>query len=625
MSYRPEIDGLRAIAVLPVILFHAGFDLFKGGFLGVDIFLVISGYLITALMINDISQNTFSLINFYQKRVRRIMPALFFVMAVCIPFAFLLLTPSDLKSFGESLFATSTSTSNFLFWWERGYFSVLELKPLLHTWSLALEGQFYLVMPIFMLFTWRFGHKKIVSLLAILFLVSLSVAHISSNYGVYERVTTGAFYLFPTRVWEFILGILAAFYLNKFKSSKPSLLKNILSMIGFFMIFFSIFYFDNNTAFPSAYSLIPTIGTLMIILYGSEGTLVNKFLSLKSLVFFGLISYSAYLWHQPVFAFARHRFSSELSAHWLILLTIISILFAILSWKWIETPFRSQKMISSSSIFRISILGILSFSSIGILLSTSNGLLDLRNENERQIYEQFLNIGDYSTVNMAKANLKRFDQSDSRKNLFIVGDSYAEDLVNSVLESNLKTKYQISTYRIPSICGVLFIELDRLEEYQQTQCYGRPNFFNEPILIQVLSEADEVWIASSWMDWQLDFMAESIKRIKRLNNKITLYGSKEFHLKSASQFKNEYGLEGLNASFKISDRQKRLRKKLLEIAQTNDIRYIDTMFIICNSKNICKNSFDGKNILSVDGSHLTKYGAKYFGANLSVYLSKEDI
>ena len=181
MQYRPEIDGLRALAVLPVILFHAGFELFSGGFIGVDVFFVISGYLITTIIISEMAEDKFSIINFYDRRARRILPALFFVMAACIPFAWLWLTPTDLKDFGQSLVAVSSFSSNILFWRESGYFDgAAELKPLLHTWSLAVEEQYYILFPILLIFTWKLGLKWILILLSIVFLISLGLAQWSA-------------------------------------------------------------------------------------------------------------------------------------------------------------------------------------------------------------------------------------------------------------------------------------------------------------------------------------------------------------------------------------------------------------------------------------------------------------
>ena len=229
MKYRAEIDGLRALAVLPVILFHAGFEWFGGGFVGVDVFFVISGYLITTIIISEMAEEKFSIINFYERRARRILPALFFVMAACIPFAWLWLTPSDLKDFGQSLVAVSTFSSNILFWLESGYFDTTsELKPLLHTWSLAVEEQYYILFPIFLLLTWRLGIKWVLILLSLLFFISLGVA----QWGAYNK-PFATFYLLPTRGWELLVGAFAAFYLKYNSHLKSQTLNQALSLIGF--------------------------------------------------------------------------------------------------------------------------------------------------------------------------------------------------------------------------------------------------------------------------------------------------------------------------------------------------------------------------------------------------------
>jgi peptidoglycan/LPS O-acetylase OafA/YrhL len=210
MKYRAEIDGLRALAVLPVILFHAGFELFSGGFVGVDVFFVISGYLITTIIISEMAEGKFSIVNFYERRARRILPALFFVMLMCLPFAWMWLTPNDLKDFGQSLVAVSTFSSNILFWRESGYFdTAAELKPLLHTWSLAVEEQYYILFPIFLMFTWRLGLKWILILLSMVFLVSLGIA----QWGAYNS-PSAAFFLLPARGWELLVGVFVAFYLK---------------------------------------------------------------------------------------------------------------------------------------------------------------------------------------------------------------------------------------------------------------------------------------------------------------------------------------------------------------------------------------------------------------------------
>jgi peptidoglycan/LPS O-acetylase OafA/YrhL len=209
MDYRREIDGLRALAVLPVILFHAGFETFSGGFVGVDVFFVISGYLITTIILAELEQGKFSIVNFYERRARRILPALFLVMLVCIPFAWVSLTPADLNSFAKSLVAVPLFVSNVFFWRDGGYFeTAAELKPLLHTWSLAVEEQYYVLFPLFLMLFWRLGKRLILVSLGLVFVASIAIA----QWGAYAQ-PTAAFFLLPTRGWELLIGAFAAFYL----------------------------------------------------------------------------------------------------------------------------------------------------------------------------------------------------------------------------------------------------------------------------------------------------------------------------------------------------------------------------------------------------------------------------
>ena len=369
MKYRAEIDGLRALAVLPVILFHAGFEWFSGGFVGVDVFFVISGYLITTIIISEMAEGKFSIVNFYERRARRILPALFFVMAACLPFAWLWLTPTDLKYFGQSLVAVSTFSSNILFWSESGYFdNAAELKPLLHTWSLAVEEQYYILFPIFLMLTWRLGIKWVLILLSGVFFISLGVA----QWGAYNS-PPAAFFLLPTRGWELLIGVFAAFYLKYNTHLKSHSLNQALSLLGFGMIVYSITAFDKTTPFPGLYALIPTIGTGLLILCTVPKTFVHKLLSLKFIVGIGLISYSTYLWHQPLLAFARHRLLGDVSDLILIALCIASLVMAWFSWRFVEGPFRNKHTITRNKVFLFSIVGIGIFCSLGLSINLKNG------------------------------------------------------------------------------------------------------------------------------------------------------------------------------------------------------------------------------------------------------------
>ena len=332
MKYRAEIDGLRAVAVVPVILFHAGFPLFHGGFIGVDVFFVISGYLITGIIAPELSRGEFSILRFYERRIRRILPALLLVVALCVPFAWMWLLPTELKDFSQSIAAVMLFVSNILFWKEEGYFSAAsELKPLLHTWSLAVEEQFYVFFPPLLMALWRWGRKPTFWILLGIALVSLAL----SEWG-WRHDASANFYLAPSRAWELLAGSLAALW----QADRGPKSNNLLSFAGLAAVVLSMVLYSESTPFPSAWALLPVLGVVLVILFAGPGTLVAWLLSRRIFVGIGLISYSAYLWHQPLFAFARIRSIAEPTPALMIGLTLATFVLAWLSWRFVESPFR---------------------------------------------------------------------------------------------------------------------------------------------------------------------------------------------------------------------------------------------------------------------------------------------
>lgn len=367
MQYRQEIDGLRAVAVLPVILFHAGFSWFSGGYVGVDVFFVISGYLITSILVDELDKGTFSIVSFYERRARRILPALFFVMLCCLPFAWIWMVPTQFQDFSKALTAISLFSSNVLFWKQSGYFApAAEENPLLHTWSLGVEEQFYIIFPVILLFLWRFGRRPV--FYSVIALTALSL--LAAEWG-WRNSPSANFYLLPTRAWELGAGALCALLLAR-RALKPS---TTLSLAGLGLILYSILFFDENVPFPSLYTLVPVIGTVLIVLYGSASTLTARLLSQKVLVGVGLISFSAYLWHQPLLAFARIKSTS--SPEWPLMagLSMLSLVLALFSWKYVEAPFRKRgAMGSRKTIFIASAVASFGFITTGMYGDATDGL-----------------------------------------------------------------------------------------------------------------------------------------------------------------------------------------------------------------------------------------------------------
>ena len=370
LSYRPEIDGLRTVAVMPVILFHAGIETFSGGFVGVDVFFVISGYLITAILAREIEAGDFSILRFYERRARRILPALFLVMLVSLPFAWMWMFPAAFKDFGQSLAATGLFVSNVLFWRESGYFdTAAELKPFLHTWSLAVEEQYYILFPPALWAVWRLtGRRGVVIGLVLVALASLAMAEWAST-----RYRSAGFYLLPTRAWELLAGSLLALWLGR-NAAPRGLLAQIGGLAGLALIVWAILFLDKSTPFPSLWTLAPVGGAALIILCAGPATWAGRVLSLRPMVGIGLISYSAYLWHQPLFAFARLRSLDTPPQALMLGLAAITLILAWLSWRFVERPFRNKGQIHRKTIFAAAVAGSVAALAAGVVAHRLDGI-----------------------------------------------------------------------------------------------------------------------------------------------------------------------------------------------------------------------------------------------------------
>jgi peptidoglycan/LPS O-acetylase OafA/YrhL len=336
IGYRADIDGLRAVAILPVVLFHYGVPGFSGGFVGVDVFFVISGFLITSLILSELRAGKFSIVNFYERRVRRIFPALFFMLLAATVAGYVLLFPYAFRLYGESAVATSLFVSNFKFWDQAGYFDLsASEKPLLHTWSLAVEEQFYLVFPPILMAVARWGRGRYLAAIIPLLVLSLAVS-IWQTYAA----PTAAFYLLPSRLWELMLG--AALAAQPMAMTTP-LERKLLAYGGIGAIVMAVLQYSNTTPFPGLAALVPCLGAALVIAMGTDGTTpVNRFLSSPIAVFTGKISYSLYLWHWPILIYARYAMGRDPDAFEAAALIVASLAIASFSWRFVEQPFRRR-------------------------------------------------------------------------------------------------------------------------------------------------------------------------------------------------------------------------------------------------------------------------------------------
>ena len=421
LTYRPEIDGLRAIAVGAVILYHAqitifGHQLFRGGFIGVDIFFVISGYLITSIILKELfTTGSFSFKHFYERRIRRILPALLFIMLIFLPFAWMYLLPSDFIDFSKSILYSLGFSSNFYFHYSGQQYGAESglLKPFLHTWSLSVEEQYYILFPIILLITFKYFRKYIIHILILGFVISLGLADWGSrNHPSFN------FYVLPTRGWELLAGsIVAYFEVTKGHRSKNKKLNLILPTIGLFLIGHSILFFNDKMFHPSFYTLTPIIGVCLIIWFSHKDELITKILSSKLFVGIGLISYSIYLWHYPIYAFSRITEFTQGSIVKKLLIIITIILLSIISYYFIEQPFRNKK-----NKFKIIFLSIIMSYSVLIIFNLNIILKDGVKQRMPDIIQEI------STEICGQEGRRCNLNSSSDKKVFAVGDSIMREI-----------------------------------------------------------------------------------------------------------------------------------------------------------------------------------------------------
>ena len=664
ITYRPEIDGLRAISVLSVIIFHFEIEifdqnLFPGGFLGVDIFFVISGYLITSIILKEYRTfSKFSFSNFYQRRVRRILPLLVLVTSISFPFAYKFLLPSDLIEFSKSAIYSLGFSSNFYFHYSgKGYGAeVSNLLPLLHTWSLSVEEQFYIIFPIFFYILYKFLRNYIIHIFIFGFILSLILAQWATFTHPHFN-----FYFLPTRGWEILAGSIIA-YLDQNKFNKRikinEILNSFLLYLGITIIFLSFIFFPNTNGrilgsyHPSFLTLFPVLGSCLIIWFANQKNFIIKILSSSYFVFVGLISYSLYLWHFPIYSFANYLDLLNSNNIEKIFLILITFLFAMLSYFFVEKPARNKKF-QFRYLFTILFLFYFFISLTSFLTITNKGFTEKRLPKIISDNISLSKILKNDEGNICEDNdVPCVFNSNSPKKVILVGDSLAGSIAFDLKKKILKNNYQFITV-MRGGC-LIFPGFDRFDISSNLMSNGCDSEYFEKVINFLNSQSNSIIIIVGRYplyfneknfdnneggvepgggeyrfikDGNFNSIQESFKStILKLSNKnkiILVYPVPEvgWHvprkLNSVLLFKSQKEIDNylieknyLTTSYEVFKLRNNLSFEVLDSIKNNNIHRVYPHKIFCNSKikNRCI-THDNQNIFYYDYIHLLGKGS----------------
>ena len=526
--------------------------------------------------------------------------------------------PEQMRDFGRGIIAVSFFVSNFFLWRQSGYFAgAAEENPILHTWSLAVEEQFYLAFPILLWLFWRENQR--LTLIFIILVVVLSF--FASEVGSWVAPNAN-FYLPISRAWELLAGVLCAFYLRGSTNNGHG----ALSAIGLLLILLAIFAFDRETPFPGRYALLPVLGTVLVITCAAPSTWVNRILSTKPLVWIGLISYSSYLWHQPLFAFSRIGPFHGLGHFEMLLLSVLALGFGALSWRYIERPFRKPRALSNcgNRIFlSVSISLLLIFGFLSVL---RDGFINERFE-ESMVEALSVTLEDNSAYVVERFYEQEgpgsWDDQEIRQKVVLLGDSFSQDVVNMLYEGGLADLYALKVHHVSAYCGNLFVpfkeKLSFLPEGRYFEC-KRSAIFENPDIRKAIVGADEVWLASSWRKWHVELMKISLDNLSKITSaRLVVFSRKDFPKLRASDISSFSGKLLGRLLLPLSKERSSVNASLKEASGHH--LFIDLQALGCGAPpEVCAPFTIGGELKSYDGVHLTPVGARYLGNGLGLRL-----
>lgn len=626
LNYRPDIDGLRAIAVMSVVLFHLDLPI-HGGFVGVDIFFTISGYLIGSIILKESESGRFSFSRFYERRIRRIFPALFAMLAVSSMLAYRVLLPAELEDYAQSVAASVASVSNFLFWSRSGYFDAASNgQPLLHTWSLSVEEQFYLFLPVFVVGLRKYRPAWLVPAL---YAVAMG-SFVMSAYLVSDH-RTATFYSPATRAWELLVGTLLA--VHRLPGIEKRWCREALAFVGSAAIAGTAFLYNGNTPFPGPAALIPCLGAALIIAAGAGGpTIIGNALSWRPVVGVGLISYSVYLWHWPLIVFQGHGLTifKGLSRNENQFANLcLALVAGALSWWLVETPFRRGQLLAGrKAVFA----GAATLAAIAVMLSTgvllSSGYPE-RFPRESQELAKWIGKDPLDPVDSSRngscfitahsATLKDFDRAKcltakpGALNVLILGDSHAASLwwgLNQVLvEANVMQA-------TASGCKPVLTQRPR----QFRHCKDVIDFILKDYLLQ--NRVDVLVIEARWEEGDLESLGETLAWLRLHSVPTLLVGP---NVQYDTSLPRLLAIASAQATPELP-RQHRLkfvagldREMARRAASTWQVPYHSLLDTTCTDEQ-CQELLDHRVPMLLDYGHLTKNGSIWIATRMKKQL-----
>lgn len=605
-NYRWDIQGLRAIAVLAVVIFHINPKLLSGGYIGVDVFFVISGYLIMGIIWRDLESGDFSLTSFYARRMRRLFPALFVMVAISSLGAYFILLPNENIDFNKSLIATLFNISNFYFYLEADYFNdMMEFAPLLHTWSLSVEEQFYLLSPMVLIYIFTKQKAKILLILVALFILFLLLSQIAIYYD-----KSFAFFASPTRFFQFILGGVVAISLQKNLLSKTK--NDFMGAVGLLMIMLSLYFYDKSTVFPGVNALFPSMGTALILFSGQNSRYISWLLSNRIFKLIGNASYSIYLWHWPLIVFYKLEFSPSLSRVEQLGLFLGSLVIGYLSWKYIEQTTRKNSQTNLKSIYTVIAISF-ALSAMAFLVIYKISIDSLAYKNRAYKYLEY-NASKFRSgecfLTSEYDGIEFFNKSrcvthtKNKKNYLLIGDSHAAHFYSALEE--LKKEGETITQITASGCH------PTLPYSGVKRCQDLFKWAFEELVVEKRFET--IILSAHWKYPEKESLLKSINYLKKYTNHIIVLGANMEYLQSLPRLLIALPKEGkTDMIYKTAGRYQDVSSVdyyMKSYLKLDGVRYISILHILCDQES-CRTITDDGTPINFDSSHLTHKGALY--------------